>query len=381
MPGFCDSVYIHTLNQWLANWGPRDVPAFCDPPYNHTKVIIHTCLMHNELLNHSSGFIMRQSLNVKIGLSPEIQHNSFIQHVHRLTKVVHEGIMSSSDENTFGNPVHIMRLISMCKPLGVESEKQVVGADSLVGSAPTCCASGDLGSIPISCCMQRLYTLTTSEDSGGLESLALILNEQSDITCGILTLRAHTGEQLRHGFNSRKSRRPNNVGERQHVLVTEESFDTQYYVAHNKFYEQVLVPKKSEFKGKMIEVDIYEAGKHYMKGHPAEDAQVFTPSIAKPLQKGQVSGLPQYLFLSVCLLFAICLQPFNQICDILLPITFLFTFSISIIDQHVNISSGFHNSYPSLSSPAKRVKELDPCSFHPNPSEMKGMKVHLHFCM
>ncbi len=29
---------------------------------------------------------------------------------------------------------------------------------------------------------------------------------------------------------------------------------------------QVLVPKKPEFKGKMIEVDIYEAGKHYMKG-------------------------------------------------------------------------------------------------------------------
>lgn len=56
---------------------------------------------------------------------------------------------------------------------------------------------------------------------------------------------------------------------------------------------QVLVPKKSEFKGKMIEVDIYEAGKHYMKGRPAEDTQVFTPSIAQPLRKGQVSGLPQ----------------------------------------------------------------------------------------
>ncbi|XP_051722777.1 threonylcarbamoyladenosine tRNA methylthiotransferase isoform X2 [Ctenopharyngodon idella] len=85
------------------------------------------------------------------------------------------------------------------------------------------------------------------------------------------------------------------IGQRQRVLVTEESFDSQYYVAHNKFYEQVLVPKKPEFKGKMIEVDIYEAGKHYMKGRPAEDAQVFTASIAQPLQKGQVSGLPQDL--------------------------------------------------------------------------------------
>ncbi|XP_051577528.1 threonylcarbamoyladenosine tRNA methylthiotransferase-like [Myxocyprinus asiaticus] len=85
------------------------------------------------------------------------------------------------------------------------------------------------------------------------------------------------------------------VGERQHVLVTEESFDSQYYVAHNKFYEQVLVPKKPEFKGKMIEVDIYEAGKHYMKGRPVDNAQVFTPSIAQPLQRGEVSGLHQDL--------------------------------------------------------------------------------------
>ncbi len=29
------------------------------------------------------------------------------------------------------------------------------------------------------------------------------------------------------------------IGERQRVLVTEESFDSQYYVSHNKFYEQV----------------------------------------------------------------------------------------------------------------------------------------------
>ncbi|KAM6967980.1 threonylcarbamoyladenosine tRNA methylthiotransferase [Aplochiton taeniatus] len=83
------------------------------------------------------------------------------------------------------------------------------------------------------------------------------------------------------------------VGERQHVLVTEESFDSQYYVAHNKFYEQVLVPKRSEFKGKMIEVEVFEAGKHFLKGRPLDDGQLFTPSIATPLAKGQVSGLTQ----------------------------------------------------------------------------------------
>lgn len=56
---------------------------------------------------------------------------------------------------------------------------------------------------------------------------------------------------------------------------------------------QVLVPKRAEFKGKMIEVDIYEAGKHFLKGRPVEDSKPFTPSIAAPLQKGEVSGLMQ----------------------------------------------------------------------------------------
>ncbi|XP_044064495.1 threonylcarbamoyladenosine tRNA methylthiotransferase isoform X1 [Siniperca chuatsi] len=95
--------------------------------------------------------------------------------------------------------------------------------------------------------------------------------------------------QLFHSYNPYDHK----VGERQHVLVTEESFDAQYYVAHNKFYEQVLVPKRAEFKGKMIEVYIYEAGKHFLKGRPVEDSKPFTPSIAAPLQKGEVSGLMQ----------------------------------------------------------------------------------------
>lgn len=95
--------------------------------------------------------------------------------------------------------------------------------------------------------------------------------------------------QLFHSYNPYD----HEVGQRQHVLVTEESFDGQYYVAHNKFYEQVLVPQRVEFKGKMIEVDIYEAGKHFLKGRPVEDSKPFTPSIAAPLQKGEVSGLTQ----------------------------------------------------------------------------------------
>ncbi|XP_062986514.1 threonylcarbamoyladenosine tRNA methylthiotransferase [Elgaria multicarinata webbii] len=85
------------------------------------------------------------------------------------------------------------------------------------------------------------------------------------------------------------------IGERQKVLVTEESFDSKFYVAHNRFYEQVLVPKNPEFMGKMVEVDIFEAGKHFMRGQPVSHARVFTPSITRPLAKGEVSGLTEEL--------------------------------------------------------------------------------------
>ncbi|XP_073487242.1 threonylcarbamoyladenosine tRNA methylthiotransferase [Aquarana catesbeiana] len=95
--------------------------------------------------------------------------------------------------------------------------------------------------------------------------------------------------QLFHSYNPYDHK----VGEKQQVLVTEESFDHQYYVAHNCFYEQVLVPKDPAFMGKMVEVDIYETGKHYMKAKPLSESKMYTPSITKPLEKGEVSGLPQ----------------------------------------------------------------------------------------
>ncbi|XP_068093069.1 threonylcarbamoyladenosine tRNA methylthiotransferase isoform X2 [Hyperolius riggenbachi] len=95
--------------------------------------------------------------------------------------------------------------------------------------------------------------------------------------------------QLFHSYNPYDHK----IGEKQQVLVTEESFDHQYFVAHNRFYEQVLVPKDSAFMGKMVEVVIYETGKHYMKGKPLSDSKIYTPSITKPLEKGEVSGLSE----------------------------------------------------------------------------------------
>lgn len=45
--------------------------------------------------------------------------------------------------------------------------------------------------------------------------------------------------------------------------------------------------------GKMVEVNIYEAGKHFMKGQPVSDARVHAASITRPLAKGEVSGLTE----------------------------------------------------------------------------------------
>uniref|UniRef100_A0A0P4WFE8 tRNA-t(6)A37 methylthiotransferase n=2 Tax=Scylla olivacea TaxID=85551 RepID=A0A0P4WFE8_SCYOL len=81
------------------------------------------------------------------------------------------------------------------------------------------------------------------------------------------------------------------LGERQTVLVTEESHDKQHWVGHNKFYEQVLVPKKDNFLGKLVEVEIMETGKHYMRGRPIDTSRPKPPSSAEPLARGVVSGL------------------------------------------------------------------------------------------
>lgn len=83
------------------------------------------------------------------------------------------------------------------------------------------------------------------------------------------------------------------VGRREQVLVTETSHDGNYYVAHNKCYDQVLVPKLAGLMGKLVEVDITSSGKHYLMGSLVEGAEALRPTdVPLPLDKGQVSGQP-----------------------------------------------------------------------------------------
>ncbi|XP_035697378.1 threonylcarbamoyladenosine tRNA methylthiotransferase-like [Branchiostoma floridae] len=84
------------------------------------------------------------------------------------------------------------------------------------------------------------------------------------------------------------------VGEIQNVLVTEESHDKKFYVAHNKYYDQVLVPKDEKLLGKMVTVEITSTGKHYLMGRLLSD-EVTKVAIATPLPKGTVSGVQDNL--------------------------------------------------------------------------------------
>ena len=58
------------------------------------------------------------------------------------------------------------------------------------------------------------------------------------------------------------------LGAIQDVLVTEVSHDKKHYVGHNKTYDQVLIPMEKRYLGKMVRVNIFETGKHFLKGEP-----------------------------------------------------------------------------------------------------------------
>ena len=104
------------------------------------------------------------------------------------------------------------------------------------------------------------------------------------------------------------------VGSVQKVLVTETSHDRLHYVGHNKFYEQVLVPMKKEFMGKMVTVEIVSATKHSMKGQPLDEG--VSPALKPSLGNGIVSGVPVEMrpsFLRILAVVGIFLAVFVRI--------------------------------------------------------------------
>ncbi len=79
------------------------------------------------------------------------------------------------------------------------------------------------------------------------------------------------------------------------MLVTEVSHDGNYYVGHNKYYEQVLVPKIDVYMGKMIHVEVIECTKFSMKARVLD--QVFdSPHRPVTHKLGEVTGLKKVGF-------------------------------------------------------------------------------------
>jgi len=81
------------------------------------------------------------------------------------------------------------------------------------------------------------------------------------------------------------------VGEVQDVLVTDTAHDEQHYVGHNKYYEQVLVPKDDQFMGKIVRVNIVNTGKHYLQGEPLTECEPVRPTPITFRPRGEVTGV------------------------------------------------------------------------------------------
>ena len=56
------------------------------------------------------------------------------------------------------------------------------------------------------------------------------------------------------------------LGETQRILITETATDGVHLVGHNKYYEQILVEKREELFGKMVDVKIVRTGKFFQVG-------------------------------------------------------------------------------------------------------------------
>lgn len=93
-------------------------------------------------------------------------------------------------------------------------------------------------------------------------------------------------------------------GEIQDVLVTDISHDKKFYVGHNKFYEQVLVPMDKDYMGKIVRVEIVETGKFSMISRPLD--KIVRPGLVEPLNKGELSGVKSVDNSSIAF-YAICM--------------------------------------------------------------------------
>lgn len=97
------------------------------------------------------------------------------------------------------------------------------------------------------------------------------------------------------------------IGETQDVLVTEIAHDKKHYVAHNSYYEQVLIPMKKEYMGEILKVKIISASKHSMKGEPLNEnkTKVYNPVLTQALISEVQQGVKYFRIHIIALLVII----------------------------------------------------------------------------
>lgn len=74
------------------------------------------------------------------------------------------------------------------------------------------------------------------------------------------------------------------------VLATELAKDKKHYVAHNKSYDQVLVPADPALLGKTFDVRIVKTGKFHLIGEILRPSLEAAPVLPRPLPRGVASG-------------------------------------------------------------------------------------------
>jgi len=70
-------------------------------------------------------------------------------------------------------------------------------------------------------------------------------------------------------------------------------------ISFDLVFIQVLVKGDEDLMGKMVQVEIYETGKHFMKSRLVENSEIVTPGLNAPLLKGKVSGFDEDVKLKV----------------------------------------------------------------------------------
>ncbi|KAF6203211.1 hypothetical protein GE061_003629 [Apolygus lucorum] len=90
------------------------------------------------------------------------------------------------------------------------------------------------------------------------------------------------------------------------VLVTEEAYDGQHYVGHNKSYHQVLVPKDEALMGKLVRVKIVSASKFSIVGEVVDVTTLHHRQLLEtPPRSGLVSLTRSSIYSAVALLILI----------------------------------------------------------------------------